>query len=291
MKKALLAITALGCFALTASAQKPASIETVIKAEEDFNKLAARKGIKEAFLTVADPEGIVFKPEAIKITDFYGKIDKQPGSLTWQPKFARISSAGDLAFTSGPYVYTNGKSKSDDDKVYGHYVSIWRTDLSTNKFKLLMDLGIQHPESEKPEVSDIKDASALAKASLSKEAFGGKKIIIGTDREFNQSLKISSLAAYKEFFTTEGHFLFPGFQPMVGSDQILKFLDNQGVVITAETVDAGRASSNDLSYSYGKARIRKGNIVSNYNYVRIWELDAKHRWNILLEVFSAVENE
>ena len=34
---------------------------------------------------------------------------------------------------------------------------------------------------------------------------------------------------------------------------------------------------------------KKGEIVSNYNYVRIWEIDSDHKWNVLLEVFSAVE--
>jgi hypothetical protein len=51
----------------------------------------------------------------------------------------------------------------------------------------------------------------------------------------------------------------------------------------------GRSTSNDLAYSYGRARIKKGEIVSNYNYVRIWEIDKEHKWNVILEVFSAVE--
>ena len=78
---------------------------------------------------------------------------------------------------------------------------------------------------------------------------------------------------------------------MTGQDKILKFLDNEAISISAETVNAGRSLSNDLAYSYGRARIKKGNIVSNYNYVRIWEIDKDHRWNILLEILSAVENE
>ena len=69
----------------------------------------------------------------------------------------------------------------------------------------------------------------------------------------------------------------------------MKFIDNENISISAQTINVGRASSNDLAYSYGTARIRKGAIVSDYNYVRIWELDASHKWNILLEVFSAVE--
>jgi hypothetical protein len=66
-------------------------------------------------LAVAAPDGIVFKPDAVNIVDFYSNIDKQAGKLSWQPKFARISANGDLAFTAGPYVYQNGKT--EDDKV------------------------------------------------------------------------------------------------------------------------------------------------------------------------------
>ena len=289
MNKAILAIAALSCYTATVVAQKSASVQTVIKAEDEFAKLSARKGMKEAFLNVADPEGIVFKPEPVKITEFYGNIDQQPGTLTWQPKFARISTNGDLAFTAGPYVYQNGKT--DDDKLYGDYVSLWRFDAASNKLKLLMNLGIQHPQSDKTPLIDIKEPDSQLQTAASKDPFNPKKIIIDNDHQFNQALHISTVGAYKEFFTTEGHLYFPGFQPMVGTDQALKFVANQAITISAETVNAGRASSNDLAYSYGKARIQKGNIVSSYNYMRIWQIDAQHRWNISLEILSAIENE
>jgi len=286
-KKSLI-IIALSSAGLTVFAQqKAAQVQTVITAEDNFNKLVARKGIKDGFLGVADAEGIVFKPEAIKINEFYSKVDKQPGSLTWVPKYARISAAGDLAFTAGPYVYQNGKS--DDDKVYGDYVSIWRTD-ADNKLKLLIDLGVQHPETDQEANTDFKDPE-LPKSAPSKDPFLGKGIIVNTDKTFNHTLDISALATYKEFFSPEGRFYFPGFQPIVGIDKTMKFLNNEGISITAETVNAGRSSSGDLAYTYGKARIKKGNIVSNYSYVRIWQPDANHRWNIVLEIFSAIENE
>ena len=75
-------------FTIAAQAQKKAEVQTVITAEENFNKLVAKKGIKEGFLAVADPQGIVFKPDAVNMTEFYSKIAKQPGTLTWTPKFA-----------------------------------------------------------------------------------------------------------------------------------------------------------------------------------------------------------
>jgi hypothetical protein len=287
MKKILLAATFIGHSVFAIAQTTPAQVNKVVSAEEAFNKLVERKGIKDGFLAVADPEGIIFKPNAVKITDFYTNIDKQAGKLSWIPKFGRISANGDMAFTAGPYVYSNGKS--DDDKVFGDYVSIWRAD-GEGKLKLLIDLGIQHPEPEQEEVTDFKEPTA-SRTAPSKDPFTAKSIIVNTDKIFNHSLTISALASYKEFLSPEARYYFPGFDPMTGPDVVMKFINNQAISITAETTDGGRSSSNDLAYSYGHARITKGNVVSNYNYVRIWELDKSKKWNILLEVFSAVENE
>jgi hypothetical protein len=168
-----------------AQASAPTGVNRVIEAEKNFNKLIERKGIKAGFLAVADPEGIVFKPDPVGITDFYNRIEKQPGSLAWHPNFARIARNGDLAFTAGPYIYHNGNN--DTDMVYGDYVSIWRAD-GDNKFKLLLDLGIQHPEAENDVLTDFKNPDSLTRVGLSKDPFAGKKIIMTTDNLFNHSL-------------------------------------------------------------------------------------------------------
>ena len=292
MKRILLAafiLTGLNKVSIAQTqAAGPVDVNKVIDAEKSFNKLVERKGIKNAFLAVADPEGIVFKPDAVSITEFYNNIDKQAGSLSWKPDFARISGNGDLAFSAGPYIYQNGKT--DDDKVFGDYVSIWRND-SEGKFKLLIDLGIQHPEPEKEASTNFKSPEPDKKVAPSKDPFNGKKIILATDELFNHSLTISTLATYKEFLSLEGHYYFPGFDPLTGRERVMKFIDNEGISINAQTVNGGRSTSNDLAYTYGKARIKKGSIVSNFNYVRVWELDKNHKWNVLLEAFSAIENE
>jgi hypothetical protein len=287
MKRNVLAAIGFTLVSSIAFAQTPAKVGKVVEAEESFNKLVAKKGMKDAFLAVTDADGIVFRPNPVKIVDFYANIEKQPGSLQWVPKFARTSYNGDLAFTAGPYIYSNGKT--DDDKVYGDYVSVWRGD-GAGKYKLLIDLGIQHPEPEKEELIDFKEPDANKKPVMNKDPFNGKTIIINTDKVLNQTLSMSALGAYKEFLSPEGRYYFPGFEPITGTDKILKFINNQAISITAETISGGRSTSNDLAYTYGRARIKKGNIVSNFHYVRIWEVDAAHKWNVLLEVFAAVEN-
>ncbi|PAW92242.1 hypothetical protein CKK33_01520 [Mucilaginibacter sp. MD40] len=288
MKKAIFTALLFSGSVISAIAQNSVNVNQVVSADQDFNKQVSRKGIKDGFLSVADAEGMVFRPNAIKITDFYSSIDKQPGKLNGEPKFARISANGDLGVTAGPYVYQNGKT--DDDKIYGDYVSIWRKDLASGRLKLLFNVGEQHPEPEQEATIDFKEPDLTKQKAPSKDPFAGKDIIMATDKTLNHSLELSTLAGYKEFLSPEARYYFPGFEPITGTDKILKFLANEAINITGQTVSAGRSSSNDLAYSYGTARIKKGNVVNNYNYVRVWEIDANHRWNLLVEIFSTVEN-
>jgi ketosteroid isomerase-like protein len=285
MKKIFATALLITSFSGIVSAQK-VEVKTVVEAEQAFDKLVARKGMKEGFLSVLDEEGIVFRPNAVNAREFYNKIDKQPGLLSWQPKFARISASGDLAFSAGPYTYQNSKTDTAD-RVYGHYVSVWRAN-SENKLRLLIDLGIQHPEPEQQELIDFKDPETKGIA-ISTDPFKNKRVILATDDQFNHSLTLSALATYKEFLDAEARYYFPGFEPLTGKDKIMKFVNNEAISIVAKTTSAGRSTSGDLAYSYGVAQITKGGRTSDYNYVRIWDIDATHRWNILLEVFSAVE--
>jgi len=285
MKQIIATSTLIILFCGTIFAQKT-EVKNVVDAEQAFNKAVAKKGIKDGFLSVLDDDGIVFRPKPVNAKDFYTNIEKQPGNLSWEPKFARISANGDLAFSAGPYVYQNGSN--DTDKVYGHYVSVWHRSSTDTKLKLLIDLGIQHPEPEQPELVDFKEPDLSKVSPPSTDPFASKKVVLITDKYVNSSFALSTMATYKEFLSPEGRFYFPGFEPIVGRDKILQFINNEAISVIAETTSVGRADSKDLAYSYGKAQIKKGNITSDYNYVRIWEFD-QAKWNVLLEVFSAIE--
>jgi hypothetical protein len=283
MKKISIAFIAFLCLHQVASAQKVAQVKEVLDVEKDFNRTIAQKGIKDGMLAMVEPDALVFKPEPVSAKTFYTQGEKTPGKLVVTPKIARISANGDLAFTAGSYTLTNGTEDAD----FGEYLSIWRVDLN-KKLKMIFNIDMQHPEPKQNQILDFKDP--VAKPGISgKDPFNGRNIIITTDKLFNSSLSLSTLSAYKEFITLDGRFYFPGFEPVVGQDKILQFIGNQAIKIEALNTGAGRAVSGDLAYSYGKAKIKKGEITNNYNYIRIWEPDQAHKWNMLVEIFSPIE--
>ncbi|RYE35999.1 MAG: hypothetical protein EOP42_04970 [Sphingobacteriaceae bacterium] len=284
MKKLSVTIIAFLCFTQLAEAQKTAQIKTVLDAEKDYNHVLAQKGIRDGSLSVVDADAMVFKPEPILAKTYYTGTEKSAGKLTVTPTIARISANGDLAFSAGSYIIKN----TNDDADYGEYLSIWRTDLS-GKLKMIFNIDMQHPETKETPIVDFKEPDIAASKTVNKDPFTGKNIIITTDKLFNSSLNFSSVSAYKEFLTLDGRYFFPGFEPVIGQDKILQFVSNQAISIEALNTGAGRAVSSDLAYSYGKATIKKGEVSNKYNYIRIWEPDSKHKWNILTEIFSPAD--
>ncbi len=272
------------CFGQLTKAQKTAQTKTVLEAEKDYNRAVSQKGIRDGSLAEMDADAMVFKPEPVLAKTYYTSTDKNSGKLTVTPTMARISANGDLAFTAGSYILKN----NNDDVDYGEYLSIWRPDLS-GKLKMIFNIDMQHPETKETPIVDFKEPTVAASRTINKDPFTGKNIIITTDKLFNSSLNFSSVSAYKEFLTLDGRYFFPGFEPVIGQDKILQFVSNQAISIEALNTGGGRASSSDLAYSYGKATIKKGEITNKYNYIRIWEPDNAHKWNILAEIFSPAD--
>ncbi|WP_419802725.1 hypothetical protein [Mucilaginibacter sp.] len=284
MKKISIAIAAFLCFGQLAKAQKTAQTKTVLEAEKDYNRAVSQKGIRDGSLSEMDADAMVFKPEPVLAKTYYSGINKTAAKLALTPTMARISANGDLAFTAGSYTLKN----SGDDEAYGEYLSIWRPDLS-GKLKMIFNIDLQHPETKEAQIVDFKEPVTNAVRTVNKDPFTGKNIIITTDKLFNSSLNFSSVSAYKEFLTLDSRYFFPGFEPVIGQDKVLQFISNQAISIQALNTGAGRASSNDLAYSYGKATIKKGEVTNKYNYIRIWEPDNAHKWNILAEFFSPID--
>ncbi|MGI4749358.1 MAG: hypothetical protein ACRYFB_01890 [Janthinobacterium lividum] len=284
MKKLSVVIVAFLCFGQLAKAQRTAQNKTVLEAEKDYNKAVSQKGIREGSLSMMDADAMVFKPEPVLAKTYYDGKEKIAGKLTVTPSMARISANGDLAFTAGSYVIKN----NTDDADYGEYLSIWRADLS-GKLKIIFNIDMQHPEIKETPIVDFKEPAVAASHVINKDPFTGRNIIITTDKLFNSSLNFSTISAYKEFLTLDGRYFFPGFEPVIGQDKILQFIGNQAISIEALNTGAGRAASSDLAYSYGKATIKKGEITNKYNYIRIWEPDNAHKWNILAEIFSPID--
>lgn len=79
--------------------------------------MGKEKGLKQAFVTFADPEAILLRDgsEPIRGIEAIGKSfgPEPPGFvLNWEPEFARVADSGELGYTLGHFQAMDQREKS-----------------------------------------------------------------------------------------------------------------------------------------------------------------------------------
>ncbi|MEO5911144.1 MAG: hypothetical protein ABIP95_09670 [Pelobium sp.] len=253
------------------------SLRSLVNAEEYFNLLANKDGIKKGYLKVLDKDGIVFRPVPLNGTKFYRNEPENSIELSWKPEYAMIAKTGDFGFTTGPYLIKDG-----DKEIYGHYVSVWKAD-SKNIWKLVLNGEISHP---KPS-SEIKFEYNSPLDNKYPRLMGPKKIqmrediVMSTDILLGKALSTSGIKNLYEFYDDKVRVYFPGHLPVIGRNNALKFIKEENLNMTSKPDFADRAFSGDMAYTYGTAEI----LGKHYSYVRIWKIAEEMKWNIILDVY------
>ena len=285
----LLAVSSLASIQTTYAQISSGKVSSLVAAEDYFASLAKEKGVKKAFLAVSDEQTLLFKPDPINALTYFDKKAESTELLSWKPSFAKISKSGDWGFTTGPYTY---KPAVDEEKAsYGQYVSVWKMN-KKGVWKLAIDLGISHPKSNiEPQLNFIDPKSTKFFNQYSESRLQQREdMILTSDKLFSKTLEGYKNLAYNVFLGDDARLLFPGFEPIIGKRNITDFLRYQELTIATEPLQADRALSSDFAYTYGKANITKNNKTSSYNYLRIWEAQDGHKWNVILEIFSPALN-
>src|SRR3954463_6983121 len=128
----------------------PARLGPVVEAEHAFAQYSIDHGMKDAFLSFAAPDGVVFRRGPVNAIELWKSRNPAPtGLLTWWPTYADVSLAGDMGWTTGPFEF---REKPTDEKPSGtgHFFTVWRRQ-SDGTFKFVLDLGIEHPAPNAPE--------------------------------------------------------------------------------------------------------------------------------------------
>jgi ketosteroid isomerase-like protein len=120
----------------------------ILEADRSFSKMAAEKGVAEAFLYYADEK--VIKPSPGR-QPLFGKFallnwyKDHPVNykLSWEPLKAEAS--GDLGYTFGGYtLITKTADGIRDTTQYGNYVSIWKRK-KDGSWRYVLDTGNPTP--------------------------------------------------------------------------------------------------------------------------------------------------
>jgi ketosteroid isomerase-like protein len=283
MQKKITVLFSSILISLFAAAQTSDKVSQLISAENYFATLTQKKGIKKAFLSVSTDNTLIFKPEPISPSKYFkGKPDSL-GFLNWEPVFARIAKSGDWGFTSGPFTF----KESDSSKVvYGNYLSIWQKNRK-GVWKLAIDLGVTHPRPKKePQLLFQNPKNEIYLKQRSQNRLQQREdVVFSSDKLMGTILKADDPTALNEFIGDDSRLLFPGYEPIIGKKAITNFWAKQEFNLTSTPIKADRSYSGELAYTYGTASIAKKGDVTNYHYVRVWEVQPGYVWNVIFEAY------
>lgn len=272
-------ILLLAVIVLAATAQKPtAPLQTLIQAERNFAKDSVARGTREAFIDAFAPDGIGFQPHPVKVKEEFSKRPVPPGPrrgvLNWSPLVAEVSQAGDLGYTTGPFVQEDLQTH---EKRYGLYSSVWKKQ-ADGMWKVVLDIGVAVPNAVAPLETAVTRPSAKNKSMKYETAWPALQ---QAEQSFIQLAAQQTLAAaYQRFAADRMRLHRANLMPATSRVESLSWAGKQTAKFVSTKIEA--AHSGDFGYSYGSYELAE---EKGY-YAHYWRHLGKSGWQLVLEVLS-----
>lgn len=271
----------------------------VVAAEHAFAAMAARDGIRDAFLAFADDSALALHPEPANAKELWRARPRTSGRLAWYPAFARAAKSGDLGFTTGPYEAADSAGAVQG---YGQYVTVWRK--TPAGWRFVIDVGSPHP---RPDVRAAEWRSADRRASSASPAVNAdarwvdrssaldarvdaERSLLAADSGFAARAAADGFAAaLRAFGDAEMRLLRPRAFPHVGLGAALAApAADRARRYTTRPVRAFASAAGDLGWTWGEYQwVHPGaGRRESGHYVRVWTRGARGEWRVLLDAVA-----
>ena len=260
-------------------------LNSVVQAEKDFARLAAEKGIRDAFLAYLAEDSVIFRPGPISGRKWYEERPPAKGLLAWYPSVADVASSADLGYTTGPWEFRSEGGKPAPDAT-GIYFTVWKKQ-QDGGWKATLDIGVRTETAQKLPAFDAamasthpKDSSPVAKSAPSQE------VLFAADREF------FALATAKGADQAYAELGAPGLVLIRESAGLLQGRDavgasKQPLTLSGQPMGGLVSTAGDLGYTYGscefKAAASEGPAAKGH-YSRVWRRSADDRWTVAVDM-------
>ncbi|HYF31247.1 MAG TPA: DUF4440 domain-containing protein [Chitinophagaceae bacterium] len=114
------------------------AIEAIKKAESDFAKMAAEKGVAEAFYFYADSNAVIKRENDSLvhgrdgIRNYYSDPHYASAKVSWSPDFTDASANGDFGYTYGRYSWVIQDSAGKSTEYKGVFHTVWKKQADGN---------------------------------------------------------------------------------------------------------------------------------------------------------------
>lgn len=132
-KSLLPAVGLILCIACTnTNNRQEQARDEIRRAEKDFERMAAEKGIAEAFYFFADTSAVIKRENDTLITgrdairNYYSADYFKSASVKWSPDFTDASEDGKLGYTYGKYIWQSKDSSGKIHETTGVFHTVWK---------------------------------------------------------------------------------------------------------------------------------------------------------------------
>jgi ketosteroid isomerase-like protein len=274
------ALALLACAAPAAAQQADTALASLVGAERAFSAASRAHGVPAAFLANAADSGLVFTPAPTRALEQYAGRPAPPILLTWYPVAAKISAAGDLGYTTGPFELR--PKTAGPPPAYGHYSTVWKRQ-PDGRWKFLADLGISHPRPARtlPGWTPADAPPSRATDVGSMDAADARASLLEAERALAADAAARGFAEALLARGAEGVRVHrDGAEPAIGADAARALLAREPTATGWTTAHVEAARSGDFGYAHGSFRTERG----TGSYMRVWERAADGAWRVVLDV-------
>ena len=116
---------------------KEESKAQIVQTEKDFEKMAAEKGVAEAFEFYAADSAVINRGQSVDlgkkaIKDHYLKWKFKEVSLKWSPDYVDVAASGDLGYTYGKYTFSATDTLGAKIENKGIFHTVWKKQADGN---------------------------------------------------------------------------------------------------------------------------------------------------------------
>jgi len=259
----------------------------MVQAELAFAEAARAKGMKDAFIEFAAPDGILFRRGPVNARELWRRTDPAPtGLLSWHPTYADVARSGELGYTTGPWEF---RPQASDEKAsgHGHFVTLWRRQ-PDGSWLFAVDIGIDHAAPAAPDRAlKYPESAKKGGGGSERSADAARVAVLAAENELAADATANGGGAALLARAAEDIRLYrPGAFPAVGLEAARPALDKEPERRFYVAEGVGAAQSGELGYAYGTyvAGAERG------SYVRIWKrMKGNWRredteWSVVLDI-------
>lgn len=259
--------------------------DQVVAAERAFAAASLEKGLHEAFLKNIAKDSVTFRPVPTPARELHEGQPPARGSLSWGPEWVAVSSAGDLALSTGPWIF-----RPPDDSTLtpttGCFISVWRKQVD-GVWKVAVDAGIssrltfampttvENGLAGAPAVTPQTNTAAEARAGIK-----AAESVVAANATTGLGTAVVKWAdplmrVYREREAA-------GIGPAAAHALLAK--DTRRATCTAERIES--STSGDLGYSYGTCVATSEDKEEKSGFLHVWRRQTDGAWRILVDVTS-----